>query len=126
MTVTATPDKTKEVHAGVIAGAVVAGVIIISIPIAWAILVHWRRGRTRQGVALKGHGAEAVAGKKYSELANSPTIPFSLSPTKDGTPDARFQGNAQLSGGERWDASPAHRHELGQALAIRHELGTQS
>ena len=68
-------------------------------------------GRQRNGI-----------GMKYSELGNSQAE----GRRKNGALDARYQGNVELDGGERFEIHDEHAHEIGPGPIVRHELGTHT
>lgn len=110
ITVTATP---KKINAGAAAGGVVAGVVVLA-SICVGGFVLWRRKR-RAPVPSTGERPTGV-GMMYSELGTNQEV----AQEKDNAPDARYQGHAELSGGERFEAQDSSAQSV-----IRHELSTQ-
>ena len=109
---TSAPTQKKSDHAGVIAGSVVAVVVVLAAGGvgAWIVL----RKRRARNAGSQGLGLWKT-GKPYSEMPDSELTSI------DGrrvVTETRVQGNIELDSGQR--------HEMPdeQAPAVRHELGT--
>ena len=117
ITVTAAPTKN---NIGAIAGGVVAGVVVLALMGAGAFIL-WRRKRRASAADPSIYGIPNGIGLKYSELSSSQHEERQ----KDETPVARYQGNAELGDGERFEAHDERAHELDpECTIVRHELGT--
>ena len=113
VSVTSTPTKKKSVPAGVIAGSVIAVVVVLAAGGvgAWIVLRKRRKARHAgpQGLAI------GKTGKKYSEMPDSELA--SIDP-RGGETNTRGPENVELDSGQR--------HEMldDQTPVIRHELAT--
>lgn len=109
----------KNNNGGAIAGGVVAGVVIVALLGAGAFIL-WRRKRRASAADSNLYETNGI-GLKYSELSSGQNE----GQQKDETPDARYQGNAELGDGERFEAHAEHVHELEpMGPRVRYELGT--
>lgn len=123
LTVTSAPAKKKRNYAGLIAGVVIAAVVVLAGIAIGAFITLRKRKRVRQAVA---QGDSMRKRMNYSEMPNNQlggSIGAGMgrdAPTSDG----RIQGNVELDGDQRHEIQDEHMHTLGQEPMVRHELGS--
>lgn len=125
MTVTPSAAPAKKDNTGIIAGVVVAVVVVLAAVGVGAFFVLRKRRAKR---AMEDGGIMTHEGKKYSEMPNS-DVRGEGSPAvarRKEVSDARIQGDAELDGGQRYEIQDHYGHEPAQERgpAMRHELGT--
>ena len=110
---TSAPTPKKSDHAGVIAGSVIAVVVVLAAGGVGAWMVIRKRRRERdagsQGLGLR------KAGMKYAEM---PESELNSMDGRRAVTDARIKEDVELDAGQRHEILDEH------TAAVRHELGT--
>lgn len=116
VTVTSAPTKKDSDHAGVIAGSVIAVVVVLAAGGVGAWIVLRKRKRARDAGLRQGK-----AGMKYSEMPDSELE--SMDGRREAT-DARGEvTDARAPDTVELDSRPRHEMLDDHTSAIRHELG---